>query len=131
MGLTKRLHLENSVDFIGAVEQTDLVPYYQKADLLMLPSEHESFGMVMVEAMACGTPVVALKGSGGPDEIIENGINGILCDRQDLFKSILEYLSSSSQQTKMREAARRSVEDNWSISATIEAFRKSVQDVFS
>ena len=62
--LAIQLQIPEKVDFVGSVEQSKLVPYYQKANLLLLPSAHESFGMVMVEAMSCGTPVVALKGSG-------------------------------------------------------------------
>ncbi len=84
--MAKQLEVKDNINFVGSVEQKQLVPYYQKANLLLLPSAHESFGMVMVEAMACGTPVVALKGSGGPDEIIENGINGILTTKESMQK---------------------------------------------
>lgn len=50
--------LGDRVQFVNPVEHSALVAYYQAADLLLLPSRHESFGLVALEAMACGTPVV-------------------------------------------------------------------------
>ena len=50
--------LERIVTFIGAIEHNSLARYYQAADVVVVPSEHESFGLVALEAMACGTPVV-------------------------------------------------------------------------
>ena len=50
--------LGDRVKFVNPVEHSALASYYQAADLLMLPSRHESFGLVALEAMACGTPVV-------------------------------------------------------------------------
>src|SRR5690606_15427167 len=89
--LAKHLQIEEHLKFVGSVAQEQLVSFYQKANLLLLPSAHESFGMVMVEAMACGTPVAALKGSGGPDEIVEDGINGILAVKETYTKRVLEF----------------------------------------
>lgn len=50
--------LERIVTFIGAIEHESLARYYRAADIVIVPSEHESFGLVALEAMACGTPVV-------------------------------------------------------------------------
>lgn len=129
--LTDKLQIKEQVLFVGTVDQVNLVPYYQKADLLVLPSDHESFGMVMVEAMACGTPVAALRGSGGPDEVLEDGVNGMLCTHDDYKVRILEYLSSPQLQYQMRESARKIAEEKWSISVTVDALRSSIHDVFS
>ena len=111
---------------VGTVDQVDLVPYYQKADLLLLPSEHESFGMVMVEAMACGTPVAALKGSGGPDEVVEDGINGLLCNKEDFHIRILEYFLSPGSKMQLKKGSRRTAEEKWNILITMKILRDSV-----
>jgi N-acetyl-alpha-D-glucosaminyl L-malate synthase BshA len=68
--------LTEHVAFLG--EQHELVPLLSVADLFLLPSSQESFGLAALEAMACGVPVVASK-VGGLPEIIEDGVTGFLC----------------------------------------------------
>jgi glycosyltransferase involved in cell wall biosynthesis len=128
--LTKKLNIETNVGFVGSVNQSELVPYYQRAQLLLLPSAHESFGMVMVEAMACGTPVAALRGAGGPDEIVVNDENGILATKEDFSEKVLNYLKSETQQAKFRKQARLDVESKWSLRQTEDALKYSVNKVF-
>ena len=65
-------------DVIFAGEQHDLVPWLSVADLFLLPSAQESFGLAALEAMACEVPVVASK-VGGLPEIIEDGVTGFVC----------------------------------------------------
>jgi L-malate glycosyltransferase len=68
--------LGRDVVFVG--EQQDLVPWLSIADLFLLPSAQESFGLAALEAMACEVPVVA-SNVGGLPEIINNGITGYVC----------------------------------------------------
>jgi L-malate glycosyltransferase len=68
--------LADDVFFAG--EQHDLVPWLSIADLFLLPSAQESFGLAALEAMACEVPVVASK-VGGLPEIIEDGVTGFVC----------------------------------------------------
>jgi len=63
--------------FVPAVRQEDLPLYYSAADVLVVPSYYESFGLVAVEALACGTPVIAAR-VGGLPTIIRDGENGLL-----------------------------------------------------
>jgi len=72
-----RLAIEKMVEFRNAVPQDELPEYYNAADVFVLPSYSESFGMVVLEALACGTPVVANR-VGAMDSIIVNGKNGYL-----------------------------------------------------
>jgi len=128
--LATELQIEQHITFVGSVEQNKLVPFYQKATLLVLPSAHESFGMVMVEAMACATPVAALKGSGGPDELIEGAFNGILSTKETFAQDILNFVLAVEMQSRLRVNARRMVEQKWSLRITEEALKASIAQVF-
>ncbi len=75
--LRAELELDNLVTLMGAKEQDILVYYYAAAQMIVMPSHYESFGMVTLEAMACGTPVVA-SNVGGLSFNIEDGYNGYL-----------------------------------------------------
>lgn len=72
-----RLGLQETVRFMGRVRQQALPPFYNAADLLALPSYYESFGLVVLEALACGTPVVATP-VGAAETLVIPGVNGAL-----------------------------------------------------
>jgi D-inositol-3-phosphate glycosyltransferase len=80
--LTQNLGLENSVTFTGRVDHNDLPHYYSAADMLVLPSHTESFGLVGLEALACGTPVISTR-VGAMDQIIRSNENGFLVNSAD------------------------------------------------
>ncbi|MFS0645028.1 N-acetyl-alpha-D-glucosaminyl L-malate synthase BshA [Siminovitchia sp. 179-K 8D1 HS] len=75
--LVKELSLEGKVLFLG--RQDHLEELYSMSDLMLLLSEKESFGLVALEAMACGVPCIGTR-IGGIPEVIEEGYNGFLCD---------------------------------------------------
>ncbi len=62
--LRKLLNISTSVIFVGRKEQKDLQRYYAAAEMVVMPSHYESFGMTALEAMACGTPVIATDAAG-------------------------------------------------------------------
>lgn len=68
-----------TVEFLGAVDDQQLVELYKNAKALLYPVEDEDFGMVPVEAMSFGTPVIAHR-SGGPKETIKEGKTGLFFD---------------------------------------------------
>jgi len=79
--LTRDLGLTDRVNFAGKKPINELVQYMQESAVLVLPSRKESLGMVLAEALACGTPVVATR-CGGPEEIVTNRV-GVLVRPDD------------------------------------------------
>lgn len=73
----KDLGLQNRIHFLGAKPQTQMAQYYAAADACAVPSYYEPFGIVPIEAMGCGTPVVASR-TGGMQYTVEDGVSGHL-----------------------------------------------------
>jgi len=95
VSLRTELGLQDRVTFCGAQEQFLLPYYYSAADVVAMPSFYESFGMVAIEAMACGRPVVASR-AGGLQFTIQDGENGLLVppgDDQALAEALLRILT--------------------------------------
>ena len=80
--LVKFLKIEDVVRFIPPVKRETLPDWYRQSDLVCVPSYSESFGLVAIEAQACGTPVVA-SAVGGLRTAVADGISGVLVDGHD------------------------------------------------
>jgi len=76
------LGCNDRLDIVGRVPLDELVRLYQRAALVAVPSRYEGFGLPAVEAMACGTPVVACR-AGALPEVLETGGGGVLVERDD------------------------------------------------
>ncbi|MFN5325970.1 MAG: N-acetyl-alpha-D-glucosaminyl L-malate synthase BshA [Bacteroidota bacterium] len=98
--LCRELGIFEETRFVG--KQQDMEDIYAIADLFLLPSEYESFGLAALEAMATGTPVVATN-AGGIPEIIIHGKNGFLCDIGDV-EQMSSYAISILENDKILEA---------------------------
>jgi D-inositol-3-phosphate glycosyltransferase len=77
-----QLGIADKVRFAGAVAHTDLHHYYSAADALLFASQRESFGLVLLEAQACGLPVVTTA-VGGATDVVQNGVTGFIVDHGD------------------------------------------------
>lgn len=101
------LGIEDSVIFTGYVPDEELPLWYNAAELFVFPSVYEGFGMPVVEAMACGTPVVASNSSSIPEAV---GAAGLLVDPYSvaqLVDRITAVLNDSAQQAIMKEKGGR------------------------
>jgi len=100
------------VRFPGAVAQDALPTYYRAADALVVTSRYESFGLVAVEALACGTPVIAAR-VGGLPSIVREGENGLFAAWRSpsaFAERIDELLADDALRARLRAQARHSVE---------------------
>jgi L-malate glycosyltransferase len=81
--LVSELNIDDKVNIIGYVPNADINNYLIESDIFILPSSADSFGIVFLEAMACGLPIIAAK-AGGVPEVVKDGINGILVEPNDV-----------------------------------------------
>lgn len=104
------LRIQKRVSFLGARPQAELPRIYSAADVTVVPSYHESFGMAAVESLACGTPVVATR-AGGLMSVIRHGETGYLVPRcPGFFAECLDsLLNNPATLRNMRAAARPSI----------------------
>jgi len=82
--LAKKFGVTNRVKMLGLVSQKELIDLYTASEAFIFASVKEAFGLVPVEAMACGVPVVAWKDEAGPNEYVLDGVNGYFAKPYDL-----------------------------------------------
>jgi len=115
-GLIQHLGLESWTWFAGRVGHDRLPLFYTSADVCVIPSHYEPFGLVAIEAMACGTPVVA-SAVGGLKFTVLQEETGLLVPAQDVdaFAGAIDRLLSDSLWTqKVRRQAEKRVQQNFS-----------------
>ena len=113
VALREELGLDDQVAFLGARDQDTLHYYYSAAELLVMPSHYESFGMVALEAMACGTPVV-VSDVGGLHELVQHNKTGFRVAAGDpaaLGRAIERLLDDPALRRRMGHAAACYAED--------------------
>lgn len=118
------LGVRDKIRFLREVPFDQLAELYQNAMMFVSSSDEEGFGMVIVEAMASGVPVISTR-SGGPQTILTNGVNGLLVDVGDvdgLARAMTQLHTDPSLARKMGDAARRTAEEKYSLEATGKKF---------
>jgi glycosyltransferase involved in cell wall biosynthesis len=126
----ERLKLNEAVRFAGF--RSDVFRFYSAADVVVhSPIEPEGFGMVLVEAMACGKPVIA-SDSGGPREIVKNGVTGLLVlpgDATRLGQAILTLLGDPERRRRMGQAGAARVRDHFSAERMVREVEEVYEEV--
>ncbi len=132
--LSRSLKIQESVIFLGLVKQEILPFFYSAANLCVVPSYYESFGLVVLESLACGTPVVATK-VGGAESVIRHGETGYVVRNNDscrLADKIALLLSTSNGDTDVGTVRASVANYSWSnITEAILAEYRSVLRDFS
>ncbi|HFD16782.1 MAG TPA: glycosyltransferase family 1 protein [Rhodospirillales bacterium] len=101
------------VRFLGYVAEEEKYALLRMADLYVSTSQHEGFGLVFLEAMACGLPVICYD-HGGQTDFLEDGVTGLLLPlnaREDFRRAVVSLIADPGRRRRMGEAARRRVED--------------------
>lgn len=128
--MARSLRITNRITFLEAKQQNILPYYYSAARACVLPSSYESFGLVALESMACGTPVIASR-VGGMPEVVEDGKTGFLVtagNEHEIAEKIERILTNRETERSMSSQARcRAREFSWEkvaekISATYKAY---------
>lgn len=108
--LAKELKIEESVKFFEPTK--DIVKVYLEASIYVMSSRFEGFGMVLIEAMACGLPVISFDCPCGPRDIIENGVDGILVKNHEIelfSNAIIKLIEDESMRIKLGKNAKTSI----------------------
>ncbi|HPN54441.1 MAG TPA: glycosyltransferase family 4 protein [Candidatus Moranbacteria bacterium] len=118
--LVQTLGLKEKVLFTGPVLHEKVLEYYQKANIFALPSMNEGMSNTMLEALACGLPLIATN-TGGTKELIEEGQNGFIVkmkEANDLAEKIEKFLLDKNLEARMGQASRELAEKlDWSVVA--------------
>lgn len=127
--LARQLGIEANIVFTGFVPDEELVNYYNLCDAFVMPSNGEGYGIVFLEAMACGKPVIAGNADGARDPLMD-GRQGILVDPDnvnEVAQAILRLLDENNQEPlRNPDYLRQAVIENFGI----ERFRQRVVELF-
>jgi N-acetyl-alpha-D-glucosaminyl L-malate synthase BshA len=129
--LAHDLGIHCRVQFLGKQDRVnELLPL---ADLMLMPSEMESFGLAALEAMACQVPAITTR-VGGIPELVEDGVNGLLCDVGDvdaMAEGALALLGDPARFQTMREAARRTAQKRFCSSIVVPHYIRYYEQVLA
>ena len=129
--LARDLHIHEKIHFLGKQERVnELLPL---ADLLLMPSELESFGLAALEAMACKVPSIATR-VGGVPELIENGVTGLLYqvgDVDGMAAGALGLLQDRGRLEAMREAGRKTAQTRFCATLVVPQYIRYYEAVVS
>ncbi len=129
----KALGLAGRVEFVSSPATEALVRLYQAASVFALSSDEEGLGVVILEAMACGIPVVSTR-SGGPDGIIADGKDGYLVgldDAEAMADRLARLLSDEALNRRMGEAARETIMRRYEAGVAGKAFLDIYDELLS
>jgi D-inositol-3-phosphate glycosyltransferase len=116
--LVAELGLEHRVRFVAPRPHDQLADFYRAADVCVVPSRTESFGLVALEAAACGTPVVAAN-VGGLRFLVDHGVTGYLVDQREprAYAELIDRVLREDSEVMRAQAVTRSARYRWSIAA--------------
>jgi len=129
--MARDLGISSIVDAVGA--QEEVVPLLSIADLFLLPSVQESFGLAALEAMACEVPVIASR-VGGLPEVIEHGVSGFLHPLEaidEMAASAVELLTNPVLHKSVAQAACRRVRSEFCVERVVPMYEACYRELLS
>lgn len=126
-----KINKNENIEYLGSVSGKNKLDLLKNSKAFLFPVERpEPFGMTIIESMACGTPVIAFN-QGAVPEIIDNGIDGLIVDPEDGvegFIKAIKRLNGLSQQEylAMRQAARKKVENKFSVERMVDHYEQAL-----
>ncbi|ARK22896.1 N-acetyl-alpha-D-glucosaminyl L-malate synthase BshA [Sporosarcina sp. P26b] len=125
----ERIGLQDDILFLG--KRDDLPELLSISDVMLLLSEKEAFGLVLLEAFACGVPAVA-NAIGGIPEVVQDGVNGFLVqlgDVQAVADRVTQLLSDSALYQQMKKHAIQTVQEEFSSDSIVEQYEELYYEV--
>lgn len=122
--LVRELGIQEKVRFLG--KQTELVRILSAADLMLMPSQSESFGLAALEAMACGVPVISTS-VGGLPELQVHGQTGYIAEIGDIdrmAKYAVDLLTNDTRMAMFRQACRARAVDNFDVGKIVTLYEE-------
>jgi N-acetyl-alpha-D-glucosaminyl L-malate synthase BshA len=129
--LARELKIFQDIKFLG--KQSELIPLLSASDLFLIPSQSESFGLSALEAMACGTPVIA-SSVGGLPELIHHGVTGYIAEIGDvdrMARYAIDLLTNVTKYNVFSEAARQRAVDMFDASKIVDKYENYYEQVLS
>lgn len=128
--IAKEYGILSNCKFYGEIERDKIADFYSCLDLFILPSRYETFGIVLIEAMACGIPVIATK-CGGPQEIITEP-TGILIEKDNIEELLAAIMNMAENlKTYNKETIRKYAEENFGQQAFIVRISREYQEAIT
>ncbi|MEE8056618.1 MAG: glycosyltransferase family 4 protein [Pseudomonadales bacterium] len=108
--LIRRLALGERIRFVSGISTPQLVAHYAQAQVVVVPSVYEGFGLPAGEAMACGVPVVSTNGGALPEVVGDAGIQVPVKDSQAIAQAVADLLGDADKRQRLGEAGRQRIE---------------------
>jgi len=127
------LNVSDNIRFVGRINHDKALGMMAQTDIFALPSYLEGMGMVYLEAMALGVPVIGIRGQ-GIEEVIDHNVNGILIEPHDsnaLANAIEQLITDSALSRKIGLAARNHIYENFAWNTTCEQFDKIFRETIT
>ena len=129
--LTESLNLANSVQFIGRIDNNEVVEYLHRIDIFVVPSIQESFGVAALEASSCAVPVI-LSNVGGLPEVVNEGVTGYMVapgDAEAIAAKIIKLIEEPSLREQLGKGGRKFVLENYEWNLCADKMEKIYESV--